>query len=165
MPFKDTRLGPGTLALGTTPGEEYGFQVSALTLTPSTDSTDGTPTLAEPDPPPELKTSYTLDGSAINDFTTAAGLQRYAYEHDGEEVDFVWIPNVDDGTTLTGRVVLGAFPMGGNVAEQLVTDFSWPCVGKPVFGGDAANGAAADEETAHGGATVTSPRSRKAAPA
>ena len=25
--------------------------------------------------------------------------------------------------------------MGGTVGEQLVTDFSWPCVGKPVWAG------------------------------
>ena len=41
--FTDSRLGPGTLLLGTAPGVEYGMQVSALALTPSTDSTDGTP--------------------------------------------------------------------------------------------------------------------------
>jgi hypothetical protein len=135
MPFTDSRLGPGTLLLGTAPGTEYGFQVSALTLTPSVDSTDGTPTLAIPTPPPETKTSYSLDGSAINDFATAAGLQMFAYDQDGETVDFVFTSNTNpgEGATVTGKVVVRAFPIGGNVGEQLVTDFSWPCDGKPVF--------------------------------
>ena len=135
MAFVDTRLGPGLLTVGT-PGSEFSTQVSALTLTPSFDTTDGTPTLAVPDPPAESSTKYTLDGSAINDFTSATGLSRYAYDHDGEELAFVWTPNTDAGTTCTGTVVVQAFPMGGKVAEQLVTDFSWPCVGKPVFAGD-----------------------------
>jgi len=134
MPFNDSRLGPGTLTIGTVPAE-YGFQVSALTLTPAVDETDGTPTLAVPDPAPEQTTSYTLDGSAINDFSDAAGLQRYAYDHDGETLDFVWTPNTGDGTTLTGEIQIRSFPMGGTVGEQLVTDFSWPCVGKPVWAG------------------------------
>jgi hypothetical protein len=143
MPFTDTRLGPGTLQLGTAPGTEYGFQVSALTLTPAVDSTDGTPTLAVPAPAPETKTSYTLDGTAINDFADAAGLQRYCYDQDGQTVPFTWTSNTTDGTTCAGEVVVRAFPMGGNVGEQLTTDFSWPCVGKPVFTDVAAGDATA----------------------
>ena len=139
MAFVDTRLGPGTLTVGT-PGAEYSTQVSALTLTPSFNTTDGTPTLAVPEPPPESTTSYALDGSAIADFTDPAGLQRYAFDHDGEEAAFVWMPNTDAGTTCTGTVKVQAFPMGGKVAEQLVTDFSWPVVGKPAFTGDLADG-------------------------
>ena len=133
--FTDTRQGPGTLTVGT-PGEEFSVQVSALTLTPSFNSTDGTPTLAAPDPPPESKTDYTLDGSAINDYTNPTGLQRYAYDHDGDELAFVWTPITAAGTACTGTCIVHAFPMGGKVGEQNVTDFSWPCVGKPVFDGD-----------------------------
>lgn len=144
MPFHDSRLGPGTLLLGTAPGVEYGFQVSALSLVPALSSTDGTPTLAVPAPAPESTTTWSLDGSAINDFEAVTGLQRYAYEQDGATVDFVWTPNSEAGAptpaVLTGQLQLHAFPMGGNVGEQLVTDFSWPCVGKPAWtGGDAAD--------------------------
>lgn len=149
MTFHDSRLGPGTLTLGTAPAE-YGFQVSALALTPAVDETDGTPTLAVPDPAPEQSTSYTLDGSAINDFTKAAGLQRYCYDHDGETVAFVWTPNTDETTpaTLTGEVQVRAFPMGGAVGEQIVTDFSWPTVGKPVWAGGPSGSAAREKAAA-----------------
>lgn len=133
MPFTDSRLGPGTLQLGTSPGAEYGFQVSNLRLTPSVDSTDGTPTLAEPTPPPETKTTFALEGSAINDFATAAGLQMYCYDNDGQLTDFSWVSNTVDGASCTGKVIIRAFEIGGNVGEQLVTDFSWPCDGKPAF--------------------------------
>ena len=144
MPFHDSRLGPGTLVIGTTPGTEYGFQVSALALTPAVDSTDGTPTLAVPAPVPETKTTYTLDGTAINDFEAVSGLQRYCYDHDGETHDFVWTPNTSTAppATLTGKLVVRAFPMGGTVGEQLTTDFSWPCEGKPVWAGGVTTAAA-----------------------
>jgi hypothetical protein len=124
--------------------------VSALSLVPAVNSTDGTPTLAVPAPAPETKTDYSLDGTAINDFGTLSGLQRYCYDNDGATMDFVWTPNTDDPTpaTLTGRCVVRAFPMGGNVGEQLTTDFSWPCEGKPVWAG----GAAATAAGAGGGA-------------
>lgn len=135
MPFTDSRLGPGTLQLGTAPGAEFGFQVSNIRLVPSVDSTDGTPTLAVPEPPPETKTTYALEGSAINDFATAAGLQMFAYDQDGDLVDFTWVSSTvaGEGATVTGKVVVRAFEIGGAVGEQLVTDFSWPCEGKPVF--------------------------------
>lgn len=148
MPFHDSRLGPGTLLLGTSPGTERGFQISALTLTPAVDSTDGTPTLAVPEPTPEMKTTYTLDGTAINDFESTTGLSRYCYDHDGETVDFVWTPNTDitPPAVLTGKVQVRAFPIGGNVGEQITTDFSWPCDGKPAWSG----GVAATEASATG---------------
>jgi hypothetical protein len=151
MPFHDTRLGPGTLKLGpTATGQEYGFQVSALALTPATSSTDGTPTLAVPDPPQEITTSYSLDGSAVNDFTNPTGLQRFCYDNDGAEMAFEWIPITAAGTTLAGTVQLQAFPMGGKVGEQLVTDFSWPCVGKPAWSADLPLAAAADAASEKG---------------
>jgi hypothetical protein len=140
MPFTDSRLGPGTLTLGTPgPGTEYGFQVAALALTPAVNETTGTPTLAVPAPAPEMQTDYTLDGDAINDFGAVTGLQRYCYDHDSETVDFVWTPNTDETppAVLTGQVQLRAFPMGGKVGEQLVTSFSWPTVDKPVWSGGA----------------------------
>jgi hypothetical protein len=133
MPFTDTRLGPGTLLLGTAPGEEFGFQVSNIRLVPAVDSTDGTPTLAVPDPAPESTTTYSLDGSAINDFAVPGGLQRYCFDNDGDTVDFSFTSSTVDGTTLAGQVQIHAFEMGGDVGTQLVTDFSWPVVGKPTF--------------------------------
>ena len=132
MPLVDSRLGPGTLTVGT-PGKDYSFQVSALTLTPAVNSTDGTPTLAVPEPPPLTQTDYSLDGSAINDFTDPTGLTRYAYDNDGIETTFEWVPLTDDGTSCAGSVIMRAFPIGGNPGEQITTDFSWPCVGKPVW--------------------------------
>ena len=135
MPFTDSRLGPGTLQLGTAPGTEFGFQVSNIRIVPAVNSTDGTPTLAVPEPAPETKTDWSLDGSAINDFAASAGLQRYCYDNDGNTVAFSFTSNttVGEGATCSGEIVVRAFEIGGNVGEQLVTDFSWPCVGKPTF--------------------------------
>lgn len=145
MAFTDVRLGPGTLKLGpTATGVDYAAQVSACTLTPAFSSTDGTPTLANPDPPPESKTDYTLEGSAIADFTDPAGLQRFCFDNDNVEMDFEWVPVTASGTKLAGRCVVHAFPMGGKVGEQLVTDFSWVVVGLPVWSGDLPLAAAAE---------------------
>ena len=146
MPLNETRLGPGTLLIGTAPGTEFGFAVSACTLTPAVNSTDGTPTLAVPEPPPLTETTYSLDGTAINDFTDPAGLQRYCFDNDGVEMDFSWTPNTADAAVLTGRITVRAFPMGGEVSAQITTDFSWPVTGKPAWTGGTA-GTQADEST------------------
>jgi hypothetical protein len=137
MAFADSRLGPGTLTFGTGGTQDASTQVSTCTLTPSVDSTDGTPTLATPEPPPLSTTSYTLDFTAINDFTNPGGFQRYCFDHDGEEQDFEWTPNTTDQTpaVLTGKCTIQAFPMGGDVATQLTTDGSFPITGKPVWTG------------------------------
>jgi hypothetical protein len=116
--------------------------VSACKLVPSVNSTDGTPTLADPEPPPLTETTYSLDGTAVNDFTDPGGLQRYCYDNDGLETDFVWVPSTPDGASLAGQLTVRAFEMGGDVAVQLTTDFSWPCTGKPAWT-DGATAAAA----------------------
>ena len=140
MPLVDSRLGPGTLTIGT-PGKDYAFQVSACTLTPNVNSTDGVPTLAVPEPPPETKTDYSLDGDAINDFTDPQGLSLYCFDNDGLEMAFVWVPITADGTSLAGNLIVRAFPIGGKPGEMLQTTFSWPVVGKPTW----TPGALADE--------------------
>lgn len=132
MPLVDSRLGPGTLTIGT-PGKDYSFQVASLTLTPSVNSTDGVPTLAVPEPAPETQTDYSLDGDAINDFEDPTGLSRYCYDNDGDEQPFVWVPITADGTSVGGDIVVRAFPIGGTPGEMLQTTFSWPCVGKPIW--------------------------------
>lgn len=137
MPFSDSRSGPGTLLVGTAPGTEYGFQVTSIVVTPAVDSTDGVPTLADPEPPPQTSTTYSLDFTAINDYLNPDGLQRFAFENDGVEMDFVYTPLTSGTTpaTLTGRVTVRSFPMGGDVAVQVTTDASWPITGKPVWAG------------------------------
>ena len=66
MPVVDSRLGPGTLVLGTLTSIEC--QMANVRLEPSADETDGTPTLCEPAPAPQLSTSWVLAGTAIQDF-------------------------------------------------------------------------------------------------
>jgi hypothetical protein len=82
MAFVDSRLGPGTLTIGT-PGTEHSTQISALALTPAVDETDGTPTLALPTRRPS-STKWTLDGSAINDLLPSPGCSGIAMTMTGK---------------------------------------------------------------------------------
>ena len=127
--FADSRLGPGTLTLG---AAEYGQQITNVVLTPTIDSTDGTPTLAEPEPLPDEKESWALEGSAIQDFELAAGFVNYCFDHSGEEIAFVWTPMTADGTSFAGQCLVHSIPIGGDAGVQITADFSFPVKGKPT---------------------------------
>lgn len=126
MALTDSRLGPGTLTLGTT---EYGAQVSSVRLTPSNDTQDGTPTLGIPAPPPLVTTKWTLEGDAIQDWEDAAGFVEYCRTENMNTVPFSWVPNSSHAVTYSGQCTITAVEIGGSVAEQLTTSFSFQVVG------------------------------------
>jgi hypothetical protein len=133
MPVTDSRLGPGTLMLGTA---QFETQVAACRITPTVDSTDGTPTLAVPEPAPESSISWALNIDAIQDFEDAAGLVNYLMDNALSEVPFEWVPNTAYGATtplsFSGTVQIVPIEIGGDVAVQVVTSVELPIVGTPV---------------------------------
>ena len=129
MPFADSRLGPGTLTLD---AKEFNTQAAAVRLTPSVDSTDGTPTLAVPDPAPESAVSWALNIDAIQDFEEPAGLVNYLMDNALAEVPFEWTPLTPDGTKYAGTVQIVPIEVGGDVAVQVVTSVELPLVGAPT---------------------------------
>lgn len=129
MPAADSRLGPGTLKLAT---HEFNTQAAAVRLTPSVDSTDGTPTLAVPDPAPESTVSWALNIDAIQDFEEPLGLVNYLMDNALSEVAFEWTPLTPDGTKYAGTVQIVPMEVGGDVAVQVVTSVELPVVGTPT---------------------------------
>jgi len=127
--FTDSRLGVGTLKLGTT---DYGAQIANVVLTPTVDSTDGTPTLAVPAPLPEEKESWALEGSAIQDFELATGFVNYCFDQAGSVVPFELVPVTADGTKWSGNCRVWSIPIGGDAGVQITADFSFAVEGKPV---------------------------------
>jgi hypothetical protein len=127
--FADSRLGPGKLVLGTA---EYGQQISNVVLTPKVDSTDGTPTLAEPEPLPEQKETWTLDGSAIQDWELDTGFVNYCFDNAGTEAIFTFTPETSKAVVYSGTVLLSAVPIGGDAGKQITADFSFAVKGRPV---------------------------------
>ena len=126
--FFDSRLGPGTLTLGTT---EFGHQASAVRLTPDVSSEDGTPTLAVPDPAPESTVSWALNIDAIQDFENPTGLVNYLMDNALSEVAFTWEP-ITAGPSYAGTVQIVPIEVGGDVAVQVVTSVELPVVGEPT---------------------------------
>lgn len=141
----DSRLGPGTLTLG---GVERGAQIANVMLEPSTDEEDGTPTLENPDPLPELTESWTLSGEAVQDFEDPEGFVNYCMDNALTVVPFVWEPNTDAETQFAGNVLITSVPIGGDVATQNRASFEFPVQGTPARTDPAAAPAASTREAA-----------------
>jgi hypothetical protein len=122
----DSRLGPGTMSLGST---DYGTQVSNVRLVPSNDTADGTPTLGIPTPPPLITTTWELQGEAIQDWENADGFVEYCRTNNNTTVAFSWVPNTGKGVTYSGQCTITAVEIGGDVASQLTTSFTFAVVG------------------------------------
>jgi hypothetical protein len=129
MPLTDSRLGVGTLKLGSV---DYGAQIANVVLTPSIDETDGTPTLADPTPLPEQTETWALEGSAIQDFEVVAGFVNYCFDNAGSVVAYEFVPVTADGTKWAGTCLVSSIPIGGDAGVQITADFSFACEGKPV---------------------------------
>lgn len=129
MTATDSRQGPGTLTLGTLTGA--GCQMSNVRLVPEHNEEDGTPTLCDPKPAPESETTWTLQGSAIQDWEKGAdeGFVEFCRVNDGLTVTFSWVPNTAIGVTYSGSCQVRAVEIGGDVGVQNTTDYEFPVVG------------------------------------
>lgn len=129
MSVTDSRQGPGTLSLGTLTGA--GCQMSNVRLVPSQDETEGTPTLCDPTPAPDVRTIWTLEGTAVQDWEDAAGFVEFCRANDGQTVTFDWVPNttLTPAVTYSGSCQVRAVEFGGDVGVQNTTDYTFPVVG------------------------------------
>jgi len=127
MPVTDSRLGPGTLDLG---GDDFSVQISSCSLTPTTNETDGTPTLGVPDPTTEVTFEWTLSGDTVSDWGDADGFVNYCMDNAGSTVAFAYEPSTTAGITYSGDVQIRPIQIGGDVAVQSVVSFDFPVVGE-----------------------------------
>jgi hypothetical protein len=125
------KLGPGTLTLGSAPSD-FSLQVSRAALVPESEEEDATPTLGEPEPVPDITTTWTLEGDAISDWADETGFINYCFDNAGTEVPFEFVPNTGKAVQWTGTVQVRAMTVGGSVSEQIVESFSFPVKGQPV---------------------------------
>jgi len=124
----DSRMGPGTLTLG---ADEFGPQIANVRLTPDNATEDGVATLGDPKPAVTVTTTWTLAGSAIQDWTDVAGFVEYCRLNNNVSVTFSWLP-VTDGPTFSGSCVVTAVEFGGDVAAQNQSDFEFVVSGDLV---------------------------------
>jgi hypothetical protein len=103
--------------------------MSNVRLVPSRDEEDGTPTLCDPKPAPLITTSWSLQGTAVQDWEEDDGFVEFCRNNDGTTVTFEWVPNTAKDITYSGSVQVRAVEFGGPVAAQNTTDYEFPVVG------------------------------------
>jgi len=135
MPTTDSRQGPGTLKLGTAAPNmiEVAPQAATVTLTPTVNSSDGTPTLETPSPAPDTSVAWHLKISAIQDFEDPVGFVNFLMDHALAELPFSWAPKGATAAPIyAGTVQIVPIEVGGDVGVQVVTDVELPVVGEPT---------------------------------
>lgn len=98
-------LGPGTLELGTVPGNDFAGEVLGASVTHDYEDVGDSRTML--DGTPRSASKQRKDGLSIsveNDLT-AAGLYAYLETNDLTEVPFTFTPNTAAGATWAGTVV------------------------------------------------------------
>jgi len=130
MPIIDSRVRNGTLTLDAT---AYECQATTVTIEPDHAQEDGVETLCGDETAPSLTTTWSLNITAIQDFTDPAGFVNATWEGNGDTVPFTWCPGDPAAEpTFSGDCQLRAVTVGGDVAAQLTTDATFPIVGKPT---------------------------------
>jgi hypothetical protein len=148
MAVIESKLKSGSLLLGTSPGVEYACQQTNVRIVPEhNEEGDEVETLCGDVLTPSTTTSWTLQGTAIQDWDAAGGVSfiQYSWENDGDTVDFSWTPNAG-ATTITGQVTVRALELGGDVNTRITSDFTWPMAGAPTAVWPVTAGDEPDEE-------------------
>jgi hypothetical protein len=103
--------------------------MSNVRLVPDRSEEDGTPTLCDPKPAPLIETTWSLQGSAVQDWESDEGFVEFCRTNDGTTVTFEWVPSTSKQVTYSGSVQVRAVEFGGDVGKQNTTDFEFPVVG------------------------------------
>lgn len=110
---------------------EFGCNMSAVRLVPTFTSGSGATTICGRQIKSVTRTSWTLTGDALSDFSDAAGFVLWAYQYAGQTFGFEWLTSPSGGL-WRGIVRVSALPVGGDVGARLMVPWEWPVVGTPT---------------------------------
>ncbi|MGJ9424730.1 hypothetical protein ACHABX_02665 [Nesterenkonia halotolerans] len=130
MPIKSNKLGPGSLTFGET-GDiaEFGTQVTAMTLEPSTEAEDNIPVLSGDELEGDETVSYNLTGSLLQDYSSMESLLVWCKTHQGEVFPFEFVPSTEGNIKVVGQVKIRATSIGGDVKTRNTSDFEFKGIG------------------------------------
>lgn len=137
MPIKSVVLGPGTLTLGTGP-LDVSAQLTSCRVNPSENVTTGDAVKVlsgeELQADESVDFTYTLEGNLLQDLD-AAGVVDWSWAEAGTEQEFTFVPNTAEGRQVSGILKPVPLAIGGDEVERrMASDFTWRCVGTPIFG-------------------------------
>lgn len=135
MAVKTITIGAGTLTLGESGTlRDFSSQVTACRLEPSVNKGDPTNVLSGEQAPGDRSETFVLAGTILQDFGEADAVVEFCFTNRGTEMPFEFIPNTTKGRKVTGRCVVEAVNIGGDVKTKPTSDFSFDLVGEPTLG-------------------------------
>jgi hypothetical protein len=135
MVAKSTRLGPGTLTIGTATPFDASCQLANGVVAWDKDKDDDIRVLCGDTVPGATTYTSTFSGTFLQDLADEAGLVAYTWEHKGESLPFEYVPNTAAGATVTGTITVDPLDVGsdGDYGEVMEADFEWDLVGEPLL--------------------------------
>lgn len=137
MPVRQTKLGPGKLTItgAGDPGltHDLSSQVRKCQLVPSVKQDDPLTVLSGETVAGDRSESWALEGAILDDFGTAGSTVEWCFTNRGQTLDFVFVPATANSKQVTGRAVVEATSIGGDVGKTNELDFSFTVL-DPIIG-------------------------------
>lgn len=131
------RMGPGLLELGESGAiANLARKCTAVTLTPEVSRDDPRQFLSGDQEPGARTEAWNLTGTLAQDYgaTDAMGV---LFNHRGQQMTFRFLPDSGQGQPVSGRLIVEAVALGGEVGTKPTSDFDFPLVGAPTIADDA----------------------------
>lgn len=127
-------VGAGTFTIGAAGAlTNLSSQVTSVKLVPSAETADSIFVLSGESVAGDYSETYTIEGTMLQDFGTAASKTEWLYNHSGETHVFEFDPATAGAMKITGSLVVTAIEIGGDVKTKPTSDFTFQCVGKPTI--------------------------------
>lgn len=135
LPTTTTKLGPGTLEIGTVGSEiDVSCLVNNATIAADKDEGDATTKLCGDVRAGSVSYTYALSGNMDTDVADDAGFFALTQSAPGTEQTFTFTPNTVAGTSATGTLVIDPLDFGADESgADLTSDFEFTIVGKPTY--------------------------------
>jgi hypothetical protein len=148
LPTTTTKLGPGTLTIGTTGTEiDVSCLVNNAVIAADKDEGDATTKLCGDVRAGSVTYTYALSGNMDTDVADESGFFALSQEEPGTQQSFVFTPNTEAGTTATGTLTIDPLDFGADESgADLTSDFEFTIVGKPTYTYGTGLPLAADED-------------------
>lgn len=136
MPATTVKLGPGTIQIGMVGTEvDFDCQITAAHVDWTADEGDSVVVLCGETVPGARTYSAVFAGTLLQDLGVDDGIVAFTWDHKGETVPFVFVPNTAAGKSVTGNLIVDPLSVGGDESGQNMTsDFEWAIVGDPILG-------------------------------
>ena len=137
MAVRQTKLGPGKLTItgAGAPGltHDLSSQVRKCALVPSVKQDDPLPVLSGEEVPGDRTETFKLEGSILDDFGTAGSTVEWCFTNRGQLLNFEFIPANANSKKVTGKAVVEATSIGGDVGKTNELDFAFTVL-DPIIG-------------------------------